>query len=1105
MSEADIMMLDTLAREKIVTGLASNFFVEAGAGSGKTTILVKRMVAMVEAGMDVSKICAITFTKAAAGEFYDRFQKKLIERSNAPTVPGFVRKKGELDNPTDVTRERCQKALQNIDLCFMGTIDSFCNMVLSEHPSEARIPSSALVIEDDEAGKLYKREYSRIQKGIYGDELREKCHHFREMNRSADKLFLLGVQILMDHRNSDLILSDLKDVRIDQHLGSAKDAFVGMLRTLLDHEGEIRFGGTTKSAVEAWDTLVNKQRILIGEWHNNASEVVRLLKPLKGLRLAPSAEIEKLGIDEFFEPRVGGKKIKWYDVKPDLIDMFIDTINNVLAALSIDFIHDCVPVIEESLRKEGALTFFDYLLYLRDMLKEDIAKGGKLVRHIYERHSYFLIDEFQDTNPMQAEIFFYLTAKDPVVEWRKCIPEGGSLFIVGDPKQSIYRFRSADVASYLKVKEMFRGDVGEVVYLTRNFRSSRRMRGWFNDVFTKLLPETVDEQCKYELIPLESAEESPDRGFQGVYRYESSSARNADPEAKDPGVIAKIIRQIVHNPAYLIPEGEDKALREISYKDIMLITPTKSSLGKLMMMFTEKGIPFRVEGKVLFEDCPSLIETLKVFDFAAEPNSSYALYGALTSGLIGWDDNKIMSLKNRDIQLKVYGEQDALDDEEQTVFMQLRKLSYAAIDMPAAALFAKIMEEFRVFDRMGTHNMEYIYFAMELLRDAEAQGTISSIKDAALFLHDLISGEAQLERSISLMKSMDRVHIANLHKVKGLEAPIVILGSPTKMERKPGIRVEQKEEGSDYWLFRVAEDRAVYLEDNAFKGEIEKEVISQGYEAERLLYVAATRAKHVLLVGHMVSSQGDSPNNPWEFFLHHSDGDFSDLEIGTPEIAAVKEGMSISKLYEKAEKTNVFEGSASKEKSHEIKRPSMIKVKGKSSEEDDFADVSSNEIRTHEIRRDAAIVGTMVHRIMEVMVSSKNRVDLDKLVKETAMEYESEETKYSDLLKKVGETVRAGGYEQENIAPKDILGELLSAEQVCCELPFCYKDGTDIWNGIMDVVYCKNGQWHIVDYKTNADPSDLDEKYQSQLEAYKKAFKEMTGEEADALIYHIDV
>ena len=119
------------------------------------------------------------------------------------------------------------------------------------------------------------------------------------------------------------------------------------------------------------------------------------------------------------------------------------------------FLIRSIPVMEQALREKGSLTFFDYLYYLRNMLKRDAEADGKLIRYIYDRHSYFLIDEFQDTNPMQAEVFFYLTSEHPVPQWSACHPRPGSLFIVGDPKQSIYRFRSADVTSFLKVKKLF--------------------------------------------------------------------------------------------------------------------------------------------------------------------------------------------------------------------------------------------------------------------------------------------------------------------------------------------------------------------------------------------------------------------------------------------------------------------------------------------------------------------------------------------------------------------------------------------------------------------------------------------------------------------------
>ena len=132
---------DAKSRNSIVFEIKKNFFVEAGAGSGKTTMLVNRMVAMVEAGIEIDKMCAITFTKAAAGEFYKRFQKLLQERSNPTFVWTDKGQAGQLPQPTEETRARCLRALQNIDLCFMGTIDSFCNVILSEHPTEAGVPS----------------------------------------------------------------------------------------------------------------------------------------------------------------------------------------------------------------------------------------------------------------------------------------------------------------------------------------------------------------------------------------------------------------------------------------------------------------------------------------------------------------------------------------------------------------------------------------------------------------------------------------------------------------------------------------------------------------------------------------------------------------------------------------------------------------------------------------------------------------------------------------------------------------------------------------------------------------------------------------------------
>ena len=150
---------DSLARETIVNVLDRNFFVEASAGSGKTTSLVNRMVALVEDGVPVNKICTITFTVAAADEFFVRFQsllsRRTIDNPNDPSVD-------DLGPTTKESRDKCLEALNNIDSCFSGTMDSFCNMVAHELPNELDIPSDAQVLSEEELIQIIKEEYFKI-------------------------------------------------------------------------------------------------------------------------------------------------------------------------------------------------------------------------------------------------------------------------------------------------------------------------------------------------------------------------------------------------------------------------------------------------------------------------------------------------------------------------------------------------------------------------------------------------------------------------------------------------------------------------------------------------------------------------------------------------------------------------------------------------------------------------------------------------------------------------------------------------------------------------------------------------------------------------------
>lgn len=1098
-----LMQQDTLSRQKIVENISSNFFVEAGAGSGKTTILVKRMVAMVEQGLDVSKICAITFTKAAAGEFYDRFQKALIERSMAPTAENFVPSPGELGNPTEQTRMRCADALNNIDLCFMGTIDSFCSMILSEHPAKAGIPSNAAILSSEDMQAQYKKAYSNIQNGIWGKDLMRLCRRFCAFHDRPDAVFLGAIGRLMDTRNCEYIFDPAPNKSVDEALKNEKEQALHILRALLSHP-ELKYDKQAASR-EAWDTLQTKQKMLFLSWKNNVNQVIKALNTIRNIRLIPETDLSIFGPEgeDWFQSHFTGTKVAWFEFSENALDPLIKRLQDMQYSVTMEFLTAASRHIADSLRKDGNLTFFDYLLYLRDTLKADAEAGGSLIRHIYARHKYFLIDEFQDTNPMQAEIFFYLTAQDPKADWRGCIPHPGSLFIVGDPKQSIYRFRYADVSAFLRIKEMFTGDVGEVVCLTRNFRSVHKLRSWFNSSFQVLLPEDTSLQSRYEPIPLEAAPK-PDNTFEGVYSYKVFSGKTADPEDTDPAKAARIIKQIVNNPDYMISERGYEKPMQITYQDIMLITPRKTKMSSYIQTFTEQAIPFRIEGKVLFGQCPSLIAVTRIFAAVANPKELSLLFGALTCKRFGFNLNVLHRLRNSDYDFNLYGDHPK-NEPVTAAIEQLKLLVHFSHNLSATSLFTAILEELHIFKYVSTKNLEYVYFALELLRSAENKGQFASVSQAADFLETLISDDSDAERAISLTRNENRVHIANLHKVKGLEAPVVILADPYKTDQEPDIRVQQQDSKSLCWIFSVREGFSTLLSCNGYKDAKDDEAACLEAEKKRLLYVAATRAKQVLLVANAITSKGESDGkNPWKFFVDRCEGDFFDtFPAGAVSTVPSKTTASAAELYDDAE--NNLCSTTSQKSSYKVLRPSQIKLKGKTSAEDDFEDIESANVRTHTVRAGAAVIGTLVHSLMEALVSSRGRTPLPSLVREITSEYEAEGEMYLQMLMQVGKTIQNGGFPQETGVPQDIFTTLLTADEVYCEVPFCCKTENNIWHGIMDVVYRIGEQWFILDYKTNADAHDLDVKYQQQLDAYVSAFRELTCHTAKPLIYHIDV
>ena len=452
-----------------------------------------------------------------------------------------------------------------------------------------------------------------------------------------------------------------------------------------------------------------------------------------------------------FKPHTSkdGQKTRYFkrDTKDEdyqIPTLFKQEIENLIYDYSLPFLVEAAKIIAQKFKKEGKLSFNQWLLCIKDVLEEDKQNNqGKLINHITNRYQYFMLDESQDTSPFQNIIFEILARQVP----GKC-----TLFIVGDPKQSIYRFRGADAEAYLGAKNKFKAinSIKEVdkyddiqIELLKNFRSSKEMRLYFNETFHSLDNYT----------PIEIADDEENNGFNsGAYGYDSEH-------------LISIIQAMVNNSHYQTREGPNKTPRKLQYRDFMVITYSKGHQRGVVASLSEAHIPYNVEGYNVFSEFELIKAVYALYAYVANQNNA-TYYNLLTSSFIGLtpleclmihkESESVPLLKNKEYQINFVNE---LIKESRT-FNPL-------------TLYRRILENLSLFHAEEINKLDYLFFIEEKIKEALSGGSIASLKDGDMFLRDLLANKC--ERVSALSYKPNAVYVANLHKVKGLESPVVIL------------------------------------------------------------------------------------------------------------------------------------------------------------------------------------------------------------------------------------------------------------------------------------------------------------------------------------------
>ena len=435
-------LTDQAARDRISSDLGRTLFVEAGAGSGKTRALVDRVVALIGAGVAMENIAAITFTEKAAAELRDRIRQRLRSA----------------ETREDLGEERAEAALHQLDGAAVGTLHSFAQRILSEHPVEAGLPPSVDVLDD--IG-------SQIEFDVRWRDFLDRLLDEPKMGATLLRLEMLAVRL-----NQIRALA----VRLNQNWDRLEGRFPGESDPLPPVDvGEIGAGlqalAEIKSRCSAGpeDTLyarieaVERELARLDDSLDDVTQIEVLKSAIeagkgrgagrqdnwgdggqgKANKAAATAALKTLAA-----PRKPGDSLS---ICEQILERASQAALEVLVARLAAFTLDAA----EQRRAGGRLEFHDLLVRARLLLRHD-THGPAVRTALRERYQRLLIDEFQDTDPIQVELAALLGCDDPDASgarWTELQPDPGRLFFVGDPKQSIYRFRGADIATFLEARD----------------------------------------------------------------------------------------------------------------------------------------------------------------------------------------------------------------------------------------------------------------------------------------------------------------------------------------------------------------------------------------------------------------------------------------------------------------------------------------------------------------------------------------------------------------------------------------------------------------------------------------------------------------------------
>ena len=1051
---------DQQARDKIADALDQNLMVLAGAGAGKTYALVQRMANAVQTGVvPVDQLAAITFTRKAAGEMRGRFFSELKSRAK---------------NTGGEDLNRIQNALEKIDQCFIGTIHSFCGQLLRERPVEAGLPPDFSEVEEREEAVMRREAWDQfVQKSFLSED--PQLAKFEELGLRPEDLYGF-FQRRYQFSDVHLVCEPVQKPDLSTAV-SKLEAF--LQRT------EAYIPDPLPGRRDALQTALMRARLFLSNRgiHSDADRIalLQILTGNLGVTLkswTPNQDFAKHLRDTLFP-----------EFQTEILNPTLTKWRQYIYQFAAPYADEAVDEYARTRRETGRLTFQDLLELAARLLRDH----PEVRRHFQERYRCLFVDEFQDTDPIQAEILLYLTGENlQEPDWRKLTPRPGSLFLVGDGKQSIYRFRRADVETFDLVRNRIADTNGDIVNLNTNFRSLGPLCDWINAAFEPLFaahktPYQAEFAPLFKYRPDGETDAIRRISIDKVFRNNRSQIAEQDAERIANFIAAAIEGKVEFN-------GETA---NASPGDFLILTRTSGYLSHYAQALERHGTPFDITGGDRLGEADVLHTLVDFLETVYMPDNPLPLLAYLRGGLVGLGDDILYEFKKtggvfnwtRDLPK-------GMDPELHRTFAQayehLKNASEWLHSLSPDTAIARCVEKLGLLpfvhtQPMGATHAGNLIRILSLVREWTAQGLHwgQVVTELRALIDDR---DYKIEQMTLPSAQEDVVRLMNLHQAKGLQGKIVFLADPydTSYTRYgPEFHVSRTSD-EPFLSLPITKPRGPYAREVVAEpvdwedAEIEETRFLQGEEL-RLLYVAATRAENLLII----STYEEKPDHgPWSPLYPHlknvpelAHGDHSSHP--TPETPLTK---TPSVELERKQRDQFWQ--TVQKQSFEVSQVT-----------DDRAVITyTDEGRSATPAGKGAAYGTVIHQIFDDAINMRLPADPTPYVIHLLNDAGADAGFLPHALDAL-----------QQFRNSEIWTEIRASETVYTEVSFAVSQAennpspVEIIRGVIDLVYRLPEGWKIVDYKTNAVKTDEDvhalcEQTADQVNTYARHWANFTGE-----------